>query len=218
MIQAIVFLPLLAALVAGLGGRVIGNFAAKSITTGALIVSCLLSWPIFLWFVGGSAEAQVVPVLDWIHSGTMSVDWALRVDALTAVMLVVVTSVSSLVHVYSWGYMEEDPSQPRFALFWLGEYANVILMCALNAILFWGGFLPPLNVDLIPWFDIPGIFWLTLKMSIFFFIFGWVKATVPRYRYDQLMRLGWKIFLPLSLVFVVLISGWLMLTRYGVQP
>ena len=63
---------------------------------------------------------------------------------------------------------------------------------------------------------IPGIgFWLFLKMSIFFFMFGWVKATVPRYRYDQLMRLGWKIFLPLSLVFVVLVSGWLMLTRYG---
>jgi hypothetical protein len=103
-----------------------------------------------------------------------------------------------------------------FALFWLGEYGNVILMCALNAILFWGGFLPPLNVDLIPWFDIPGILWLFLKMSIFFFIFSWVRATVPRYRYDQLMRLGWKIFLPLSLLFVVLVSGWLMLTRYGV--
>ena len=62
----------------------------------------------------------------------------------------------------------------------------------------------------------PGILWLLLKMSIFFFIFGWVKATVPRYRYDQLMRLGWKVFLPLSLLFVVLISGWLMLTRFGV--
>ena len=110
---------------------------------------------------------------------------------------------------------QTEYSSMSFALFWLGEYANVILMCALNAILFWGGFLPPLNVDLIPWFDIPGILWLLLKMSIFFFIFGWVKATVPRYRYDQLMRLGWKIFLPLSLLFVVLISGWLMLTRYG---
>ncbi len=74
----------------------------------------MLSWPIFLQFVGGSAEAQVVPVLDWIRSGDLSVDWALRVDALTAVMLVVVTSVSSLVHLYSWGYMAEDPSQPRF--------------------------------------------------------------------------------------------------------
>jgi NADH-quinone oxidoreductase subunit H len=111
---------------------------------------------------------------------------------------------------------QTEYSSMSFALFWLGEYGNVILMCALNAILFWGGFLPPLNIDLIPWFDIPGIIWLFGKMLLFFFIFGWVRATVPRYRYDQLMRLGWKIFLPMSLIFVVLISGWLMLTRNGI--
>jgi NADH-quinone oxidoreductase subunit H len=110
---------------------------------------------------------------------------------------------------------QTEYSSMSFALFWLGEYGNVILMCALNAILFWGGFLPPLNIDLIPWFDIPGILWLFAKMMFFFFVFSWVRATVPRYRYDQLMRLGWKIFLPLSITFVVLISGWLMLTRYG---
>ena len=110
---------------------------------------------------------------------------------------------------------QTEYSSMSFALFWLGEYGNVILMCALNAFLFWGGFLPPLNVDLIPWFDIPGILWLFAKMCFFFFVFSWVQATVPRYRYDQLMRLGWKIFLPLSLLFVVLVSGWLMLTRYG---
>ena len=108
---------------------------------------------------------------------------------------------------------QTEYSSMSFALFWLGEYANVILMCALNAILFWGGFLPP--IDWAPLYWIPGILWLLLKMSFFFFCFGWVKATVPRYRYDQLMRLGWKIFLPLSLIFVVLISGWLMLTRYS---
>ncbi len=107
---------------------------------------------------------------------------------------------------------QTEYSSMSFALFWLGEYANVILMCALNAILFWGGFLPP--IDWAPLYWIPGILWLFLKMSLFFFIFGWVKATVPRYRYDQLMRLGWKIFLPLSLIFVVLISGWIMWTRY----
>ena len=112
------------------------------------------------------------------------------------------------------GYQTEYSSM-SFALFWLGEYANVLLMCALNAILFFGGWLPPLNIDLIPWFDIPGIIWLFLKIFFFFFIFSWVKATVPRYRYDQLMRLGWKVFLPLSLGFVVLVSGYLMLTRYG---
>jgi NADH-quinone oxidoreductase subunit H len=114
---------------------------------------------------------------------------------------------------------QTEYSSMSFALFWLGEYANVILMCALNAILFWGGWLAPVNwAPLNSFFFTPeltGLFWLFLKMSIFFFMFGWVKATVPRYRYDQLMRLGWKIFLPLSLIFVVLVSGWLMLTRYG---
>ena len=111
------------------------------------------------------------------------------------------------------GYQTEYSSM-SFALFWLGEYGNVVLMGALNAILFWGGWLPP--VDWAPLYYVPGIFWFFGKILFFFFIFSWVKATVPRYRYDQLMRLGWKIFLPLSLFWVFLVSGWLMLTRYGV--
>ena len=110
------------------------------------------------------------------------------------------------------GYQTEYSSM-AFALYWLGEYANVILMCALNAILFWGGYLPP--VDWAPLYLVPGILWLFAKILFFFFVFSWVKATVPRYRYDQLMRLGWKIFLPTSLLFVFLVSGFLMLTRYG---
>ena len=109
------------------------------------------------------------------------------------------------------GYQTEYSSM-AFALYWLGEYANVILMCALNAILFWGGYLPP--VDWAPLYVVPGIVWLFIKILTFFFIFGWVKATVPRYRYDQLMRLGWKIFLPLSLAWVVLVSGLVMWMRY----
>ncbi|MGI8943906.1 MAG: NADH-quinone oxidoreductase subunit NuoH [Qipengyuania sp.] len=113
------------------------------------------------------------------------------------------------------GYQTEYSSM-SFALFWLGEYANILLMCSLNTLLFFGGWLPPLNIDLIPWFDIPGIFWFLLKTFVFFFMFSWVMATVPRYRYDQLMRLGWKVFLPLSLGFVVVISGYLMATgHYG---
>ncbi|TPG43372.1 NADH-quinone oxidoreductase subunit NuoH [Sphingomonas koreensis] len=111
------------------------------------------------------------------------------------------------------GYQTEYSSM-AFALFWLGEYANVILMCALNAILFWGGYLPPF--DWAPLYVVPGIIWLFAKILFFFFVFSWVKATVPRYRYDQLMRLGWKIFLPLSLFWVFLVSGFLMLTRVGV--
>ncbi|HET9812310.1 MAG TPA: NADH-quinone oxidoreductase subunit L, partial [Sphingomicrobium sp.] len=101
----IVFLPLLAAIVAGLGGPWIGRTAAKVLTTASLFIGAILSWPIFLQYVAGDAAPMVVPVLTWIHSGTMTVDWALRLDALTAVMLVVVTTVSSLVHLYSWGYM-----------------------------------------------------------------------------------------------------------------
>jgi NADH-quinone oxidoreductase subunit H len=110
------------------------------------------------------------------------------------------------------GYQTEYSSM-SFALFWLGEYANVILMCTLNATLFWGGWLPP--IDWAPLYYVPGILWLFAKIGFFFFLFSWVKATVPRYRYDQLMRLGWKIFLPLSLVFVVLVSGYLMVQRVG---
>ena len=105
------------------------------------------------------------------------------------------------------GYQTEYSSM-AFALYWLGEYANVLLMCALNAVLFWGGYLPPLDIPVL--YLIPGFVWLLLKILFFFFIFSWVKATVPRYRYDQLMRLGWKVFLPLSLAFVVVISGYLM--------
>jgi NADH-quinone oxidoreductase subunit L len=127
----IVFLPLFAAIVAGLGARWIGRTAAKVVTTGALFIGALLSWPIFFQYIGGEAGATVVPVLDWIHSGTLNVDWALRLDALTAVMLVVVTSVSSLVHLYSWGYMEEDPSQPRFfAYLSLFSFAMLMLVTA----------------------------------------------------------------------------------------
>ncbi len=110
------------------------------------------------------------------------------------------------------GYQTEYSSM-SFALFWLGEYANILLMCALNVILFWGGWLPP--VDWEPLYAVPGIIWLFLKMFLIFFIFSLAWATVPRYRYDQLMRLGWKIFLPISIFWVVLVSGYLMVTRYG---
>jgi len=134
-VQLIVFLPLLAAIVAGLGNRMLGNFAAKLITTGALFAAMALSWPIFLGFIAGTEHSQLHPVLAWIHSGPMKVDWALRVDALTAVMLVVVTTVSALVHLYSWGYMAEDDSQPRFfAYLSLFTFAMLMLVTADNLV------------------------------------------------------------------------------------
>ena len=91
-----------------------------------------------------------------------------------------------------------------FALFFLGEYANMILLSAMNVILFFGGWLPPFNTPLFQ--TIPGYVWFVLKISFFLFLFIWVRASLPRYRYDQLMRLGWKIFLPISLISVVLVA------------
>jgi len=98
-------------------------------------LSAALSWPIFLSFLSGSADASVIPVLHWVQSGDLSFDWALRVDALTAVMLVVITTVSALVHLYSWGYMEEDPDQPRFfAYLSLFTFAMLMLVTADNLV------------------------------------------------------------------------------------
>jgi len=134
-ILLIVFLPLAAAFVAGLFGGAIGKVPAKVITTGALFASCALSWPIFLGFLGGAADAQVVTVLQWVASGDLAFDWALRVDTLTAVMLVVITSVSALVHLYSWGYMDEDPNQQRFfAYLSLFTFAMLMLVTADNLV------------------------------------------------------------------------------------
>ena len=104
------------------------------------------------------------------------------------------------------GYQTEY-SGMMYAMFWLGEYANILLMCALGSILFLGGWLSP--IDLYPFDLIPGALWLIFKILFLFILFALVKAIVPRYRYDQLMRLGWKIFLPLSLTYVVLTASYL---------
>ncbi len=104
------------------------------------------------------------------------------------------------------GYQTEY-SGMMYAMFWLGEYANILLMCAMGAILFLGGWLSP--IDIYPFTLVPGAIWLILKILLLFFLFALVKAIVPRYRYDQLMRLGWKVFLPLSLIWVVLTASYL---------
>ena len=104
------------------------------------------------------------------------------------------------------GYQTEY-SGMMYAMFWLGEYANILLMCAMGAILFLGGWLSPIEVY--PFTLIPGAIWLILKILFLFILFALVKAIVPRYRYDQLMRLGWKVFLPLSLTWVILTASYL---------
>ncbi len=109
------------------------------------------------------------------------------------------------------GHMIEYSSTP-FLLFFLGEYVAVVLMCALTTILFLGGWLPPFNFAPFTW--VPGVIWFVLKVCLVFFMISMVKAFVPRYRYDQLMRLGWKVFLPLSLAMVVITAAFLRLTGW----
>ncbi len=104
------------------------------------------------------------------------------------------------------GYQTEY-SGMMYAMFWLGEYANILLLCALGSILFLGGWLSP--IDIFPFNILPGIFWMILKILVLFILFSLVKAIVPRYRFDQLMRLGWKVFLPFSLVWVVITASFL---------
>jgi len=104
------------------------------------------------------------------------------------------------------GYQTEY-SGMMYAMFWLGEYANILLMCAMGAILFLGGWMSP--IEIYPFTLLPGAVWLILKILLLFILFALVKAIVPRYRYDQLMRLGWKVFLPLSLIWVVLTASYL---------
>ncbi len=104
------------------------------------------------------------------------------------------------------GYQTEY-SGMMYAMFWLGEYANILLMCAMGAILFLGGWMSP--IDIYPFTLVPGAIWLILKILLMFVLFALVKAIVPRYRYDQLMRLGWKVFLPFSLIWVVLTASYL---------
>ncbi|MCA0257385.1 MAG: NADH-quinone oxidoreductase subunit NuoH [Proteobacteria bacterium] len=110
------------------------------------------------------------------------------------------------------GFMVEYGSTP-YMMFMLGEYAAIVLMCSLTTILFLGGWLPPVDIAILNW--VPGIIWFILKATMVFFMFGLVKAFVPRYRYDQLMRLGWKVFLPLSLAMVVIVAFVLKLTGWA---
>src|SRR3990167_2486593 len=134
MYQAIVFLPLLGCLVAGLFGRWIGARGAELLTSALLIVSALLSWYAFVdvGFLGHEARIRL---FTWIASGGLQVDWSLRIDSLVAVMLVVVTTVSALVHVYSIGYMSEDPHRPRFFSYLsLFTFAMLMLVTADNLV------------------------------------------------------------------------------------
>ncbi|MEM8750054.1 MAG: NADH-quinone oxidoreductase subunit L [Pseudomonadota bacterium] len=135
MLYLIVFLPLIGFLIAGLFGRQIGDKASEYVTSGLLIVAAVLSWINFVGFMAGGAETQIVQVAQWISVGNFTADWSFRVDTLTAVMLVVVNTVSALVHVYSIGYMHHDPHRPRFfAYLSLFTFAMLMLVTSNNLI------------------------------------------------------------------------------------
>jgi NADH-quinone oxidoreductase subunit L len=131
LVTALVFAPIVGALIAGLFGRRIGEIASQSVTTGLLFLACALSWFVFISHTWGGMPDFTVKVLDFINIGDFKSAWSIRIDALSATMLIVVTSVSSLVHLYSWGYMAEDPSRPRFfAYLSLFTFAMLMLVTA----------------------------------------------------------------------------------------
>ncbi|MFT4091441.1 MAG: NADH-quinone oxidoreductase subunit L [Asticcacaulis sp.] len=131
LVTLLVLAPALGALIAGLFGRRIGNTLSQAVTTGLLFLSCALSWYVFAQHTWGGLEPFTVKLLDFINIGTFKSAWSIRIDALSATMLIVVTSVSSLVHLYSWGYMAEDPSKPRFfAYLSLFTFAMLMLVTA----------------------------------------------------------------------------------------
>ena len=132
--QTIVFAPLIGAIIAGFLGRQLGDKVSMTITTGLLFLSAILSWVAFV-NVGFNHESTSVEVMRWMDIGDLKANWAFKIDTLTAVMLVVVTTVSALVHLYSWGYMDEDPSKPRFfAYLSLFTFAMLMLVTADNFI------------------------------------------------------------------------------------
>ena len=119
MVKIILFAPLIGALIAGFGWRIIGEKAAQWLTTGVLFLACALSWIVFIWL--DASTLQHLQIMRWVESGTLSADWSIRLDRMTAIMLIVVTTVSALVHLYSFGYMDHDPHwnesetyKPRF--------------------------------------------------------------------------------------------------------
>ncbi|MCS6986681.1 MAG: NADH-quinone oxidoreductase subunit L [Sphingomonadaceae bacterium] len=213
MVQAIVLLPLLGFLVAGIGNRALGDLGARLVTTIAVGVACALAWLVFLRQWEGEG-AYVVTVAEWFSSGALRVSWQLRVDMLVAVMLVVVTTVSALVHLYSWGYMAEDSSQPRFfAYLSLFTFAMLMLVTAESLVqLFFGwegvGLASYLLIGF--WYERPaakaaaikafvvnrvGDFGFMLGLFAAFLVFGTLDlsdmlAAVPRHRDTTIELLG----------------------------
>ena len=207
----LVFAPLLGALVAGLFGRRIGDFASQAVTTGLLLLACVLSWTLFIQWTWGGLEAFTLTLLPFINVGDFQSAWSIRIDGLSAVMLIVVTSVSALVHVYSWGYMAEDDSRPRFfAYLSLFTFAMLALVTAADFMqLFFGwegvglasylliGFWfkkPTANAASIKAFVVNrvGDFGFALGIITVFWMFGTIEFAEIFPRVEEFAAVGWQ--------------------------
>ena len=189
----------------------------SNINVGVLYLFAISSLGVYGIIMGGWASNSKYPFLGAIRSAAQMVSYEVSIGIIIINVLLCVGSLNlndivlaqkNLWYVVPLFPMFVEYSGMMYAMFWLGEYANILLMCAMGSILFLGGWLPPL--DIYPFNVVPAPFWMILKILFLFFLFAIIKAIVPRYRYDQLMRLGWKVFLPFSLIYVVLTASFLL--------
>jgi NADH-quinone oxidoreductase subunit H len=227
-----VFAPMLTFLLALIAWAVIpfdAGMVLADINVGMLYLFAISSLGVYGIIMAGWASNSKYAFLGGLRSAAQMVSYEVSMGFVIITVLLCVGSLnlSDIVMAQKtvWFIIPEGESElvggynveysaMTFALFFLGEYANMILMSAMTSILFLGGWLPPLDIPPLNW--IPGPIWFALKIAFVLFVFLWVRATVPRYRYDQLMRLGWKVFLPFSLFWVILTAG--VLTAFGWLP
>jgi NADH-quinone oxidoreductase subunit H len=218
---------------------VMDGWAIANINVGVLYIFAISSLGVYGVIMGGWASNSKYPFLGALRSAAQMVSYEVSIGFVVITVLLCVGSLnlSDVVNaqrgnygMFSWfwlplfpmfviffislvaGFMVEYGSTP-YMMFMLGEYVAIVTMCALTTILFLGGWLPPFDVAPFTW--VPGVIWFVVKTCLVFFMFSMVKAFVPRYRYDQLMRLGWKVFLPISLFMVVAVAGVLQFTGWA---
>ena len=183
------------------------GWAIADINVGVLYILAISSLGVYGIIMAGWASNSKYPFMSALRSAAQMVSYEVSIGFVIITVLLCVGSLNLVA-----GFMVEYSSTP-YLLFMLGEYVAIMTMCSLTTILFLGGWAPPVALPPFTW--LPGVFWFALKVCLVFFMFALVKAFVPRYRYDQLMRLGWKVFLPLSLACVVIVALVLQLTGWG---
>jgi NADH-quinone oxidoreductase subunit H len=186
-----------------------------NINVGVLYLFAISSLGVYGVMMAGWASNSKYSFLGGLRSAAQMVSYEVSLGLVIVTVLLTVGSLnlSDIVTTRQpwWLWLLLSP---MMVVFFMGEYGNMLLMGAMTSILFLGGWLPPLGLMIAPLTWVPGIVWFGLKIALCMFIFLWIRATFPRYRYDQLMRLGWKIFLPFSLIWVVLVAGVMLMTGY----